>query len=283
MIQLKSIKALQISGYSRAAHRTGLEVKGLNILLDAGLDVQKAYEHIFITHQHLDHTIYLPQYTMNIDNNIKMNIISTQNILDNVKPYLASALRMSKNIDKNITNDEILNIANTNFVNLDIINNNIYEFKNGKDKWIVNLIKCFHGIDSIGFGFSIIKNKLKPEYIGLDNKEIVILKMDNIQLTDEVKENVFLFLGDTDKKILENQEIYKYKTIIMECTYIYDTEEEIKLAKINKHMHWTNIKDIIQKHNNIQFILIHFSMKYTKKEIEEFFKKENLMNVDLLI
>jgi ribonuclease Z len=74
-----------------------------------------------------------------------------------------------------------------------------------------------------------------------------------------------------------------YKTIIIECTYIYDTEEEIKLAKINKHMHWTNIKDIIKTHNTIQFILIHFSMKYTKKEIEEFFKKENLMNVDILI
>jgi ribonuclease Z len=281
MIQLKSIKALQISGYSRAAHRTGLEVKGLNILLDAGLDVQKAYEHIFITHQHLDHCIYLPQYTMNIDNNMKINVISTQNILDNVKPYVISALRMSKNININVSNDEILNMANTNFVNVDI--NNTYEFTHGKDKWLVNLIKCSHGIESVGFGFSIIKNKLKQEYIGMNNKEIVILKMDNIQLTEEVKENVFLFLGDTDKKILQNQEIYTYKTIIIECTYIYDIEEEIKLAKINKHIHWMNIKDIIKNHNNIQFILIHFSMKYTKKEIEEFFKKENLMNVNLLI
>ncbi len=279
MIQLKSIKALQISGYSRAAHRTGIEVKGLNILLDAGLDVQKSYEHIFITHQHLDHCIYLPQYTLNNDNNMNINIVSTQNILNNVKPYVISALRMSKNINQNITDDTILKMANTKFVDI----NNTYEFKHGKDKWLVNLIKCSHGIESVGFGFSIIKNKLKHEYIGLDNKEIVILKMDNIQLTEEVKENVFLFLGDTDKKILQNQEIYTYKTIIVECTYIYDTEEEIKLAKINKHMHWINLKDIIQTHNHIQFILIHFSMKYTKKEIEEFFKKENLMNVDLLI
>jgi ribonuclease Z len=281
MIQLKSIKALQISGYSRAAHRTGLEVKGLNILLDAGLDIQKAYEHIFITHQHLDHCIYLPQYTLNNDNNMNINVVSTQNILDNVKPYVISALRMSKNINLNITNDEILNVAKTNFVNVDI--NNTYEFIHGKDKWLVNLIKCSHGIESVGFGFSIIKNKLKQEYIGLNNKDIVKLKLSGAELTQEVKENVFLFLGDTNKKILENPEIYKYKTIIIECTYIYDIEEEIKLAKINKHMHWTNLKDIVTKYNDIQFILIHFTMKYTKKEIEEFFKKENLMNVDLLI
>ena len=282
MIQLKSIKSIQISGYSRAAHRTGLEVKGLDVLLDAGLDVQKAFNHIFITHQHLDHCIFLPQYTMNIDNNMKMNIISTQNILDNIKPYVTSALRMSKNINMNITNDEILNIANTNFVSINN-NNNTYEFKHGKDKWIVNLIKCFHGIESVGFGFSIIKNKLKQEYIGLENKEIVKLKTSGVELTDIVNEKVFLFLGDTDKKILLNQEIYTYKTIIIECTYIYDIEEEIKLAKINKHMHWNDLKNIIELHNSIQFILIHFSMKYTKKEIEEFFKKENLENINLLI
>jgi ribonuclease Z len=281
MIQLKSIKALQISGYSRAAHRTGLEVKGLNILLDAGLDVQKAFDHIFITHQHLDHVIYLPQYTMNIDNNKKINVISTQNILNNVKPYLISTLRMSKNISMNTSNDDILNIANTNFVNVDI--NNTYKFTNGKDKWLVNLIKCSHGIDSVGFGFTIVKNKLKQEYIGMNNKEIVNFKKNGVELTDIVNEKVFLFLGDTDKKILLNQEIYTYKTIIIECTYIYDTEEEIKLANINKHMHWINLKDIIKKYNDIQFILIHFSMKYTKKEIEDFFKNENLENLNLLI
>ncbi len=279
MIQLKSIKALQISGYSRAAHRTGLEVKGLDILLDAGLDVQKAYEHIFITHQHLDHCIYLPQYTLNNDNNMIINVVSTQNILNNVKPYVTSALRMSKNINMDIDNDEILNIAKTKFISI----NNTYQFTHGKDKWLVNLIKCSHGIESVGFGFSIIKNKLKPEYIGMNNKDIVNLKLSGVELTQEVKEDVFLFLGDTDKKILVNPEIYTYKTIIIECTYIYDIEEEIKLAKINKHMHWTNIKDIIRKYNDIQFILIHFSMKYTKKEIEAFFKKENLENVDLLI
>ena len=258
MIQFKSLKSIKLSGYSRAAHRTGLEVKGLNILLDAGLDVQKAYEHIFITHQHLDHCIYLPQYTMNIENNMKINVISTQNILDNVKPYLTSALRMSKNISMNITNDEILKVVNTNFVNVEI--NNTYKFTNGKEKWLVNLIKCSHGIDSVGFGFTIVKNKLKQEYIGMSSKEIVDLKKNGVELTDIVNEKVFLFLGDTDKKILTNPEIYMYKTIIIECTYIYDTQEEIKLADINKHIHWTNIKDIIQKHNDIQFILIHFRL-----------------------
>jgi ribonuclease Z len=279
MISLKGYKTLKLSGYSRAAHRTGIEIIGLNILLDAGLDVQKAFSHIFITHQHLDHVIYLPQYTMNIENDRQyINVISTNNILNNIKPYLCEALKMSKNI--NCDNyEDILKKVNTNFIPIDYNNN--YKFCNGREQWIVNIIKCYHGIDSIGFGFSVIKNKLKEEYINLTNQEIIKLKNEGQIITNEIKEDIFLFLGDTNKKILQNKDIYKYKSIIIECTYIYD--EEMDLAKINKHIHWLDIKNIIIENKDIQFILIHFSMKYKNQEIKDFFNKENITNIDIFI
>jgi ribonuclease Z len=279
MISLKGYKSLKLSGYSRAAHRTGIEIIGLNILLDAGLDVQKAFSHIFITHQHLDHVIYLPQYTMNIENDKQyINVISTNNILNNIKPYLCEALKMSKNINGDNYVD-ILKKVNTNFIPID--NNNCYKFCNGREQWLVNHIKCYHGIDSIGFGFSVIKNKLKEEYNNLTNQEIIKLKNEGQSLTNEIKEDIFLFLGDTNKKILQNKDIYKYKSIIIECTYIYD--EELDLAKINKHIHWLDIKNIIIENKDIQFILIHFSMKYKNQDIKDFFNKENLTNIDIFI
>jgi ribonuclease Z len=279
MISLKGYNSLKLSGYSRAAHRTGIEIIGLNILLDAGLDVQKAFPHIFITHQHLDHVIYLPQYTMNIENDRQyINVISTNNILNNIKPYLCEALKMSKNINCN-NYEDILKKVNTNFIPIDYNNN--YKFCNGREQWIVNIIKCYHGIDSIGFGFSVIKNKMKEEYINLTNHEIIKLKKEGQIITNEIKEDIFLFLGDTDKKILQNKDIYKYKSIIIECTYIYD--EEMDLAKINKHIHWLDIKNIIIENKDIQFILIHFSMKYKNQDIIDFFNKENINNIDIFI
>lgn len=284
MIKLNAYSSLQVCGYSRAAHRTGIEIKGLDILLDAGLDVQKSYSHIFITHQHLDHCIYLPQYTMNIDNPDKgITVISTENILNNIKGYLCEALRMSKNIPQEITHDVILKIASTTFnpINSD----QIYTFNNGREQWLVKSIKCYHGIDSIGFGFSVKKNKLKEQYLQLSGVEIKKLKELNVEITQEIITPIFIFLGDTNKKILETKEIYEYKTIIVECTYIYD--DEIDLAKINKHMHWLEIKEYIKKYNTIQFILIHFSMKYKKEEIIKFFQEQkilnNIKNIDILI
>ena len=280
MIKLNAYTALQVSGYSRAAHRTGIEIKGLDILLDAGLDVQKSFANIFITHQHLDHCIYLPQYTMNIDNKTEgITVISTENILKQIKPYVCEALRMSKNIGPDIAYDDILKNAKTKFTPITL--DEVYTFNNGREQWLVKQIKCFHGIDSIGFGFNVKKNKLKDQYLQLSGKEIKKLKDLQVEITQEIITPIFLFLGDTNKKILENKEIYEYKTIIVECTYIYD--DELELAKINKHMHWVEIKEYIKKYKLIQFILIHFSMKYKKEEIIKFFKEQNITNIDILI
>jgi ribonuclease Z len=283
MIQLYKYKGMYVTGYSRSAHRTGIEIKGLDILLDAGLDIQKAYTNIFISHQHLDHVIYLPQYTLNLnlnsDSDDHINIISTENILSNIKPYLISSIRMTKNIQSKTTDETILKIMKTQFIPLSY--NNFYNFNNGKEKWSVELIKCTHSVESVGFGFSVEKNKLKQEYANLSNNEIKKIKKDGVNITNIINEKIFLFLGDTNKNILLNKSIYEYPSIIIECTYIYDNE--IELAKKNKHIHWNDIKSIIIENNQIQFILIHFSMKYLTDEIKTFFNEQKLNNLYYLI
>lgn len=278
-ITLSKYKGFTVEGYSRAAHRTGIIIRGLDIILDAGLDVQKAFSHVFISHQHYDHLIYLPQYTFNVEEGHTINVISTEEILLNIKPWLASAIRMTKDINPKVSNDSILSIASSKFIPLEF--NSFYEFKNGSEEWRTELFKCFHSVDSVGFGFQVKKNKLKQEYTILTQKEIKKIKNDGVEITCPVFENIFLFLGDTDRRIIQNEKIFEYPTIIMECTYIYDDEKS--LAKKNKHIHWDDIKDIIQSKQSIQFILIHFSMKYSITEIKDFFDKHMLKNLNFII
>jgi len=225
---------------------------------------------------------------MNIEKNIKkniensddsINVISSPNIIGMIKPYLVSALRMSKNIPFTILDETVLSEAKTNFKS--ITQSSHYNFMNGKDKWVVEPIKCSHGIESIGFGFSVEKIKLKEEFSTLNGFGIKKLKDEGIEITYKKIEPIFLFLGDTNKNILSNQQIYKYPTIIIECTYIY--EDEIKLAKLNKHIHWLDIEETIKTHKSTQFILIHFSMKYRNEEIDSFFDKQKLPNLFYLI
>ena len=328
MIQLQKYKGMFVSGYSRAAHKTGILISGLNIILDAGLDVQRSFDHVFITHQHLDHVKFLPQYTLNTKNEKKINVVSTERIISKVKPYVSSTLMMSKNIsDKNTASslkylkylksieqsehkehtehtehteyiecvshaikvleqtqhvymdDEMyLKVAHIKFNPISI--GGTYTFANGRENWRVELIKCTHSVDSIGFGFSVQKKKLKPEFASLSNSEIKKIK-DVYEITAITEEKIFLFLGDTNKKVLENVTIYEYPTIIIECTYFEDGEQP--LAKKNKHIHWDDIKNIIIKNEKIQFILIHFSMKYTDEHIRTFFGKQNICNLSCII
>jgi ribonuclease BN (tRNA processing enzyme) len=75
------------------------------------------------------------------------------------------------------------------------------------------------------------------------------------------------------------------KNIIIECSFI--TDDEIEHAISKKHNHWNYMKKYVVENPQVNFILTHFSPRYKKKEIEDFFEKElqdnNINNVVLWI
>jgi hypothetical protein len=46
-------------------------------------------------------------------------------------------------------------------------------------------------------------------------------------------------------------------------------------------MGWPNLKPYVQSNPGITWVLTHFSQKYKKAQIEEFFESENVPNVKL--
>lgn len=71
---------------------------------------------------------------------------------------------------------------------------------------------------------------------------------------------------DTTHKVFEmNPEIFKYRNIIVECTFLDD--KTMDLAHESKHTHWKDLKEIIINHPHNNFILIHFSMRYSDQDI----------------
>jgi len=72
------------------------------------------------------------------------------------------------------------------------------------------------------------------------------------------------------KYFYQIKEILKYPNIIIECSFILD--EDLPHAKEKKHMAWSNLKPLVQSNSQIQWILTHFSQKYKKELVENFFK-----------
>lgn len=257
-------------GFSIAAFRTNFIVKELNIMFDAGISGYMSPEHIFITHCHSDHCANLPFHLYNAKPNTKTKIYAPKGSIDNISNYVKSAYVMSCDCSP----DDIPLLKSSEMVP---VTQGTFELVIKNKNFTVEIIECFHSVPCVGYGFTEKRNKLKDEYLGLSGKEIMELKKTGININKEINNHIFCFLGDTNKKVLENKEIDKYKTIIIECTFLFDSE--ITQANETQHMHWNYLEDYIKTHPDNNFVLYHFSMRYKKSQIIEFFDKLKLPNV----
>lgn len=242
-----------ICGYSRAAYRTGYYIKTLDLMLDAGPQCFNQPKHIMITHMHDDHIAELPLTLITNDDTFPTIYapISSEQYLKLVargKPYRFYGLNFNQELDL------VLN----------------------KTPCLVKIFKCDHGeeIDTISFGISQIKNKLKQQYLGLSKDVIKQLKLDGFEITERVEEPKFVFLCDTSIKIFQDYpDLFRYPVIFIECTF-YGPDDENK-ANMTKHIHWNQLKPIVQDHPETIFVLFHFSLIYgSDTEIRKFFDKD---------
>ena len=269
-----SIPLTQFSlcGYSLAALRTNFYIKELGIMFDAGLAAPAPLlNHLFITHCHSDHIANLPFHIYSYNQKEKIKIYIPKEITTLIKNYIESAYLLSS-----YTFPEQLGIKNEelylyNFYGLVECSENMsFNVEIKKKMYKIETFKCFHSVPCLGYGISEIRKKLKEEYKNLKGKEIAELRKKNVEINDEVYIKFIYYLTDTDKEILKNEEIYKYKTIVIECTFFKD--EDYDNACKTKHIHWKDIEEYIKNHKDNNFILIHFSQRYDKSEIENFFE-----------
>lgn len=254
-----------IKGFSIAALRTNFYIPELGIMLDAGLSYHLNPDYIFITHGHSDHTANIPYHVYN-QINVKIYAPNVKNIGN----YIDSAVKMSR------FGDFLRKYDKRNYELHDAIIGEKYDFIIKNKNITVEIIKCFHSVPCVGYGFIEKRKKLKEEYKNLSGLEIKELKKTTI-ITYEHDFPFFCYLGDSDKNILTNKNILKYKNIMIECTFLY--VDDLKQADKKFHLHWDYLKDFVIQNQDITFILYHFSQRYNKNKIIEFFKDFPLKNL----
>ena len=88
-----------------------------------------------------------------------------------------------------------------------------------------------------------------------------------------------MYIGDTNELVFSiNPELFEYKDIIVECTFLEEDDLGIFIIITNviiiiiivtiaqadktKHCHWLRLREIIKSHPSNNFILYHFSTRY---------------------
>ena len=265
-----------IHGYSWAACATGFIIPELDILLDCGVPNKYFPQFVFVTHGHLDHVYQLP--LCNIDaakSGTKIVKKPVYYVPAEIKNYVYNFIHSTYVMSKYNPGHRMHN--KYELIPVHYNDNIMIEIK--KQQWMIKVFKCDHGVPCIGYGFTQIRHKLKEEYQSLPGKDIQQLRKDGITITEPKEYPIFCFLGDTTTIVLENNDIFRYPTILIECTYLYD--DDIDNATKNKHVHWLLLEPYVKSHPENTFILYHFSKRYTVQDIRSFFANILYQNIVL--
>mmetsp|Transcript_8730 Transcript_8730/g.9453 ORF Transcript_8730/g.9453 Transcript_8730/m.9453 type:complete len:299 (-) Transcript_8730:13-909(-) len=251
-----------LSGYSRAKFRTCFLLKEIGLFLDAGNGSFNQGRNILITHSHGDHSFFLPMILIDCKD---PHVYISEPAKDLCDSFVRQFYRL------NSENPE----SAVDFYKMHGVNGgDTFEVTGNKTvpKIHVKVFACDHSVSCVGYGLSYSKEKLKEEYKGLPGKEIGKLKKEGKTITESVTDNFLIYLGDSTHAVFANPQVFAYRIIVCECTFL--KEDDIELADQHKHTAWPNLIPIIKAHPDNTFVLVHFSLRYSEEEINQFFIEE---------
>lgn len=130
-------------------------------------------------------------------------------------------------------------------------------------------IKVFpttHRIESFGYTLFEVNKKLKKEYLGFDQEQIIQLKKQKQEIHEVIHTPVVSFTGDTQIEFLDSRPwICKSKILILEATYL-DSKKTIQQARDWGHTHLDEIIPRLKDIESEKIVLIHASSRYSDQE-----------------
>ncbi|GAB4017750.1 MBL fold metallo-hydrolase [Spirosoma koreense] len=259
---------LTITSYSTALFATWYFIEELGLLFDAGdglisslLQKSRKIEHVFISHADRDHLTGLFQ----------LNQLNARDGFPKVfYPSDSSSFRRMEEFSKQfdpqvkrtiwtpIKGDEHIPIRKDMFVQA-IRNNHVQAEQ--------SVIK------SLGFQVYQTKTKLKPEFLGLPEPQLIQLMRERGKETmmQIVEDKILAYSGDTP---VENCEQWNNTNILIHEATFLEGEGPINLdTHRNKHSTLEEVLKMVSEINIDTLILGHFSSRYSADQIDETIKR----------
>jgi len=282
-----------LTGKSRAAWHTSFVIPQLNLLLDAGLCVNKLRpKHIFLTHGHSDHTLLSPAFVKRED-----------------PPDVFCPAEMAGVFDEFIRANTMLNLGGLVGEEDAWVSSGDDEgegdaaaataAQNGDKKWLrcthvtnglrpgdtvplrrlktdvwATAFACDHSVPCLGYVFGVTNRRLRPEHVGRSGPELQALRQAGVKIAAPVRSPVFAFLGDTTPAPLVAEPDWLrdgIPVVITECSFLH--AEHKPQADRTKHTVWADLEKVIRKWPRTTFVLMHFSLRYSDEDIRRFFNE----------
>ncbi len=250
-------RELTVEGFSRAMVQSVWRVPELDIGFDVGALPWHflSTPHWFISHTHLDHLAALPV------------LVSRRGIMDYPTPttvYLPKEmvepawdmLQVWERLDRGPMNCTLKGLSPGDEVEL------------SRDH-VVSAHRMQHTVPALGYVVWERRHKLKPEYQGLPGPKIRDLKDAGTVVTDDVRQPLMAYTGDTNPVGLdENPIFYEVPLLIVEMSFVRVNHRRDNIHAFG-HMHIDDFIERADRFKNEKLIVCHISSRYDVEETVE--------------
>ena len=284
----KNSNTLSLVGLGLSADASAYFLPELGIALDAGLHVSSLLpKTVLLTHGHRDHIGALPVHMSK-----GAMCLVPRPIEPLVNRFLLAEAQLNYG-DANQTDEEtILALGEFNVVGVD----DGLRIMLPKEKYMgsptpigIQVFSAPHkvGIPACSYGVFRQKQRLKPEFQEMSKSEIGAFlrekrasgsnEEENLSITESYDEGVIFYTGDTTITLLRERwkEILpKYKYIIHEVTFLGPPSSDLDASvRAKGHTHYAQLHPWILAFPQTTFICVHWSLRYSKEEILNWFEK----------
>ena len=247
---------LHIEGVSRAGHETWFRVREFNAGFDIGRcpDQLIGTSDIFVTHAHLDHAVGIPFYAgqRQLHRMTGGRVYVPADAADGMNEIMRIYERITGALFDEV---EVIGLAPGDVVRL----GRTHE---------VRVHRATHRVAANAYEVIELRHRLRNEFTGRDEHEIVELRASGVSVTEEWRRSMLFYTGDTDRGILEQNDIlFQSELLMIECSFITTGHEE-RAAKY-RHIHFDDIAAFADRFENETIVLTHFSRRYSRSQIHD--------------
>ena len=249
-----------LQGHSKAGAHTGFLLHPLKILLDAGISTRCVPKAVFLTHKHVDHTSALP-FTLTGRTGIHP-IYMPQTAYEPVALLQRAFVHLSETPIPDMSDEEIY--ARQGCDPRVVAAGDVFMIHNNVQ---VHVLPAYHDTESVGYGFSTVKKKLKPCFKDKTKQELAALARAGETLTEQVVEPQVCFFCDSSiRNLMDHDEWKAYPVMIVECT-----GADMNAPYRENHTRLRELKPFIDAHPEKQWVLIHTSNAFTVPDNDSLF------------